>query len=564
MTRWIKWLDYIINGLAFLVLFLFLMKAGKPVSPLNLILFKGLVYALIAFFLIYFLLLLIQIPRKPESIQRRIFDLAIILPLAITRGEPEISVSLIIFRQILIFIYRIVQRKEVKEFLDTLQQYPARLLAGSFFILIVIGTILLALPQASSGDARLSLIDALFTATSATCVTGLIVVDTATQFSFLGEVVILLLIQSGGLGIMALSASAAVLLGKRLAVGQRVFMQSLFEASDYEDLKKVFFHIIRFTLISEVIGAFILTLRLYKYSDNILEAAYYGLFHSISAFCNAGFALWNDSLVQFADDPVFNMTISTLIILGGLGFVVIGPLMGLLSVGFKYRQNPFRLLSIHAQLVLGISAFLLFLGTLAFFFMEWDHAFSGLDLSGKLWASFFHSATARTAGFNTVDIASFQTASLFLLTLLMFIGASPGSTGGGIKTTTVATLALTARSMIRKRGDVEFRGRRLPEAIITKAISIFILSLVVIPLSVLTLLITEQAPFMETLFEVVSAYGTVGLSLGLTSKLTLFGKLSITLLMFIGRLGPLTVALIAGEGTKSGTYRYPKGEILIG
>ena len=231
---------------------------------------------------------------------------------------------------------------------------------------------------------------------------------------------------------------------------------------------------------------------------------------------------------------------------------------------FKYRTKAFRKLSIHTQMVLIMTGVLVLTGFLFFFFTESNHAFADLDLSGKLWASYFHSVTARTAGFNTVNISHFQTSSLFFFTILMFIGASPGSTGGGIKTTTMATLILTVRSMIVKRSDVEFHGRRISEALIIKAISIFILALVVIPIGILILLLTEQASFMEVLFEVISAFGAVGLTLGLTPKLTLVGKLSITLLMFIGRLGPLTVALVAGEGTKEAAYRYPKGDVLVG
>ncbi len=564
MARHLKWLEPALSGLALVILTLFLIKAGKTVSPLYESLFLGLTYALIATFLVHLTLLLSLLPQNPSHIERRLFDLAILAPLIITQGNHEISASLIIFRQILISLYRMVKQQKVQEFLDTLQNYPARLLTGSFLILVVVGSILLALPIASESGLTLSLVDAIFMATSATCVTGLAVVDTGTQFSLFGELVILVLIQLGGLGIMALSASAAVLLGKRLAVGQRMMMQSMFEQSDYEELKKVFFHIIRFTFLSEIVGAVLLTIRFSQRFDNTLDAAYYGVFHAVSAFCNAGFALFNDSLSQFTDDPVVNITITSLIILGGLGFTVVGPLFSLPKIWLRHRGNPLRKISMHSQLVISMTGLLLLSGTLFFFMFESSGAFAELDLSGKLWASFFHATTARTAGFNTVDMSLFRTHTIFFFTLLMFIGASPGSTGGGIKTTTLATLILTAGSMIKKRTDVEYHGRRLSESLITKAIAIFIMSLVIIPISVLALLITEGAPFMDTLFEVISAYGTVGLTLGLTPKLTLFGKISITLLMFIGRLGPLTVALTAGEGTKAGSFRYPKGEVLIG
>lgn len=564
MARWIKWLDPTLSGLALVILIMFLGKVGGPESVLAASFLRGLTYLLILLFLIYFVLQLIRLPKNMEQIPARLFDLAIFLPLLLTHGNPQISASLIIFRQIAVNVSRLIRLERVQEFLDTLQRYPARLLAGSFLILIFVGAVLLALPISSETSRGLTLVDALFTATSATCVTGLIVVDTATQFSFFGEIIILLLIQAGGLGIMALSASAAALLGKRLALGQKVLMQSLFEASDYEDLKRVIFHIIRFTFVSELIGAVILTLRFNMDSHNLVSSLYLGIFHAVSAFCNAGFALWTGSLENFADDPVVNLTITSLIILGGIGFTVVGPLLSFPKMFFKYRTTAFRRLTIHAQMVLIMTGVLLLAGFLFFFFTESNHAFADLDLSGKLWASYFHSVTARTAGFNTVNISHFQTSSLFFFTILMFIGASPGSTGGGIKTTTLATLILTARSMIVKRSDVEFHGRRISETLIIKAISIFILALVMIPSGILILLITEQAPFMEVLFEVISAFGTVGLTLGLTPKLTLVGKLSITLLMFIGRLGPLTVALVAGEGTKEATYRYPKGDVLVG
>lgn len=564
MPRCFKWLDRLLSGFAFLTLALMLRNASKPFGEDGLTILSGLEYFLILLFLIYLGFQLVRLSKNPDDIQRRLFDLAIFLPLVLTKGEPQISATLIIFRQIVVLLYRLVRQEKVQKSLFAMQRYPARMMAGSFLILIALGTLLLALPFSTESGQGMQLIDALFTATSATCVTGLIVVDTPTYFSTFGEIVILILIQAGGLGIMALSASAAVLLGKRMAVGQKIMVQSIFEESDYETLKKAIFYIIRFTFVTELIGALVLMFRFRGEFNNILQAAYFSIFHSVSAFCNAGFALWSNSLEGFVHDPIVNLTISILIILGGIGFTVVGPLLALPHLGWEKRQNPLKHISLHSRLVLLMTVVLLLAGTLFFLFIEYNRAFVELDLTGKIIASFFHSVTARTAGFNTVDLRTFHVASLFFFTLLMFVGASPGSTGGGIKTTTLATLALTARSMIRKRSDVELFGRRISDQLITKAIAIFTLSLVVIPLGTLLLLVSEEAPFQEILFEVISAFGTVGLTLGLTPKLTLLGKLFISILMFVGRLGPLSIALGAGEGTKAASFRYPKGEILVG
>jgi trk system potassium uptake protein len=560
----LKWLERALSLVALLVLILFMSSSeGEQSLSLSVMLTVS-CYFLVGLFLIYFALQVARISKHSHEIGNRIFDFFIFIPLVITRGEPKISATLIIFRQILITLYQIIHQERVQKSLDSLQQYPARMLAGSFLILIMVGTLLLALPMSAQGEQGLDLLDALFTATSAACVTGLVVVDTGTYFSHFGQFILLVLMQAGGLGIMALSASAAALLGKRLALGQKVFMQNLFEESDYNELKNVILYIFRFTFISELIGAIILTIRFQDQFDNLLQAAFYGLFHAVSAFCNAGFALWTNSLTSFANDPVVNLVVSTLIILGGLGFTVITPLLMLPRMLSNDKKYSWKNFSMHARMVLSITAFLIVGGMAFILFVEYNHAFLEMSLGDKLWASFFHSVTARTAGFNTIPVGSFQASTVFFFTLLMFIGASPGSTGGGIKTTTAATLLLTARSMIRRRHDVEYGSRRIPEQVITKAIAIFILSLVIIPLGILSLLMTEEAPFNEILFEVISAFGTVGLSLGLTPHLTVIGKVSITLLMFVGRLGPLTVALMAGESNKVAKFRYPRGDIMVG
>lgn len=564
MKSWLKWLDTTLTGLALLTLGLMLRHATAAFAITGSRILVGAEYLLLLIFLIYLGLQLTRLPQHPNELQRRLFDLAIFIPLALSKGEPQVSASLIIFRQLLVVLHRFLKLERIQQSLERMQHYPARTMAGSFLLLIGIGTLLLSLPFATESGEGTPLIDALFTATSATCVTGLIVVDTPHYFSTFGELVILLLIQAGGLGIMALSASASLLLGKRMALGQRMIMQNLFEESDYEHLKKIILYIIRFTFATEFIGAVILFSRFQGEMHNTLEAAYYSLFHSISAFCNAGFALWSNSLEGFVYDPIVTLTMSALIILGGIGFTVVGPLLALPHLLWQYRFRAMGHLSLHSRLVIVTTAALLVIGTVFFLLLEHNHAFAHLSPSEALLASFFHSVTARTAGFNTINMGTFHIASIFFFTILMFVGASPGSCGGGIKTTTLSTLVLTARSMIKRRKDVELFHRRIPDPLIIKAISIVILSLAVIPVGVLALLVTEQEPLRDVLFEVISAFGTVGLSMGLTPKLTLIGKLFISIIMLIGRLGPLTVAITAGEGDRASKVRYPKGDILVG
>jgi trk system potassium uptake protein TrkH len=304
-------------------------------------------------------------------------------------------------------------------------------------------------------------------------------------------------------------------------------------------------------------GAAFLFLRWIFYFDSPAKAVYYSIFHSVSAFCNAGFALFSDSLSAFVADPLVNLTIIGLIILGGLGFVVV------YEIAARIR-NPRKRISVHTRLVMSTSAVLILLGFFVIFFFEFDGALLECSLPGKLWASLFQSVTPRTAGFNTVPICGLSQVVMTILVMLMFIGASPGSTGGGIKTTTLSVLLLSLSSTLRGKEEITALRRTIQSGVVSKALALLVSGLLVVAFFFLLLLATESHSFLPLLFETVSAFGTVGLSTGLTPSLTPVGKILILLLMYIGRIGPLTLGLALAAGIRKKGSMYPEARILIG
>lgn len=438
-----------------------------------------------------------------------------------------------------------------------------RALAISFAGLITVGTILLMLPLATHGES-LSLVDALFTATSATCVTGLIVVDTGAKFTLFGQLVILGLIQLGGLGIMTYSTFFLYLLGSRLTLSSLDILQESYSQMPIDNLRGLLKTIFLATISIEMVGALFLTLRFL--SDMPLQKSiYFGIFHSISAFCNAGFALFPDSFISYKGDLVINLSLFLLIIMGGLGFIVIFEL-------WHQRSFKWEKISLHSRLVLTVTTLLILGGSLLFFLLEYQNTIKHLPWGSKILVSFFQSITPRTAGFNTIDISLLSNPTLFVLIILMIIGASPGSCGGGIKTTTFAIIVSFITSRFRNRENVNLFFRGVPSHIVSKAISILFFTLVLIILGTTLLLISELAEvshqesrgmFLDLLFEVTSAFGTVGLSTGSTANLTPLGRVIIVLLMFVGRLGPLTIALAIGKKDKI-HYKYAEENVLVG
>lgn len=439
---------------------------------------------------------------------------------------------------------------------------PPQVLVLGFAAVILTGAVLLTLPIASNSGKGLRFLDALFTATSAVCVTGLVVVDTATQYSRFGQLVILCLIQVGGLGFMTMSTLIAFLLGKRISLRERLVMQEALNQFSPAGLVRLTRNILLTTLIVEGTGAAILAAR-FAFDYPLGRSIYMGIFHAVSAFCNAGFDVMGDlagpfsSFTSYVSDPVVSLTVCGLIVIGGIGFPVIQEL---------YHYRKMRRLSLHAKLVLKITAVLIITGTILVFLFERSNpqTMGRLGSGGKLLAALFQAITPRTAGFSTLNIGAMRLGTLFLLIMLMFIGASPSSTGGGIKTTTFGVLLATVIATIRGYDEVEIGKRRLPKDLIFKALTIAVLALALVITVTLVLTFTEKATFIQILFEVTSAFGTVGLSTGITPNLTDPARILIILTMFIGRLGPLTVAVALAQRTRPGRVEYIEDRVMIG
>ncbi len=434
---------------------------------------------------------------------------------------------------------------------------PSQILVIGFATLILVGSIVLMLPVSSASGQWTPFVDALFTATSAVCVTGLIVVDTATHWSLFGQAVILILIQVGGLGIMTMSTLVAFLLGKRISLKERLIMQEAFGGTvSLAGLVRLTKHVLVVTFLIEAVGALILFLR-WSLDYPLPKALWLGVFHAVSAFCNAGFDLFSVSLVNYVDDWTVILTVSGLIVLGGLGFTVI------LDLWNHRRGGRF---SLHTKLVLVVSGLLIVIGTGVIFVLEYSNpkTLEPLSPAGKFLGALFHSISPRTAGYNSLVTGDLYPGTLFVTIILMFIGASPASTGGGIKTTTFGALVMAVWSTIRGKPEVEVFERRLVRDVVDRGLAITSMAWALVTIFTIVLLVSEGARLIDALFEVTSAFGTVGLSTGLTPKLTDSGKLLITLTMYIGRVGPLTLAVALAQRSQHPNLHYPEDRVLVG
>lgn len=445
---------------------------------------------------------------------------------------------------------------------------PPQLFVGSFLLLILLGTIgLKTLPGLYTGR-PLSWLDALFTATSAVCVTGLTVVDTATYFTPWGQAFILLLIQLGGLGIITFTTVLIVALGRRLSLRQQALAVSVVEAAPHIDYRQLARDVVRFTFLIEAIGALLLYLG-FGLKLGWGAALWPAVFHAISAFCNAGFSVFSDSLTGFRTDPLVLLPVMLLIVTGGLGFLTLEELY-LWRKSIRVRRR-FRL-SLHSRLVLVTTAALLAIGSVFFVVFEWHVTLRALPLEAKLLNSLFMSVTARTAGFNTIDYGQATEQTNVLTILLMFVGGSPGSTAGGVKTTTLALLVLLALSRLRGQEIPSCWSRSVPHEVVQRAVGLFVVAVAVLMLASFALTASEiehgvSAPggFLKYLFEAYSAFGTVGLSMGVTPSLTPTGRWIIILLMFIGRVGPLTfAAALVVRRRRTPQFRYAYEDVVVG
>lgn len=443
------------------------------------------------------------------------------------------------------------------------------LLAGSFLAAIGAGTVLLAMPFAHAGD-RVGLLDALFTATSAVCVTGLTVVDTGSRFSPAGQAVVLLLIQLGGLGIMTFAVFVGVLLGRRVAFTDRMAIQDSFQHTPKAGLRRLLRHVLVFTLATEAAGAALLALRFGREYPPA-EAAWQSVFHAISAFCNAGFSLFPDSLVRYRGDGLVNGVVSGLVVIGGLGFLVSMELREQVLARLRGRRAP--RLSLHSRLALTVSGALLAAGTVVYLVLGSGNVLGGLPPGERLLAASFQSVTARTAGFNTVDYGQMSSEALFFTVFLMFVGASPGSTGGGIKTTTFGLLVALVVARWRSRGRASVFRRTIPHPVMDRALLLALLAWAIVSLGI-GLIAAAETPgvpfreevpgFLALMFEAVSAFGTVGLSTGITAGLAPASKLVLIALMYAGRVGPLTLVLAVGPRPERGRFRYAEENVMVG
>jgi trk system potassium uptake protein len=450
--------------------------------------------------------------------------------------------------------------KEQRNGRKGIQFNPAQVLAVSFIGTITVGTGLLMIPACTAGG-HISFVDALFTSTSAVCVTGLIVQDTPVYFTPLGQSIILILIQLGGLGIMTFSTLVMLMAGRKISFKDRLIIQEGFHHAAPSNLKSLIRNIFLFTLILEFIGAGCLY---FHWKDHLpgFQAGFHALFHSVSAFCNAGFARFSDSFESFSRDLFVNVVLMCLIVLGGLGFLVLHESFEILCDKFRKRRHR---LSLHMRMVLVTTLVLLAGAGGFFFFLEYSGALLGMPLGEKVTATLFQVITPRTAGFNTLDLTLLAPATVFMLILLMFAGAAPGSTGGGVKVTTLGVLYAFIRARLAGRESVNVSRRTLPFELITKAFTLLALSMTVISLAVFILLITHQGmDFQKIIFEVFSAFGTVGLSLGITPELDPLGKTVIILTMYIGRIGPLTFLYAFSRERPHGHYDYVEETVMIG
>lgn len=443
---------------------------------------------------------------------------------------------------------------------------PGRIVIFGFAFLILIGTIMLMLPV-SSKNLPIGFLDALFTSTSAVCVTGLTVVDTGGAFSEFGQFVILILIQAGGLGIMTMSTLFLLLAGRRPSLIGQITVQDTYTHSRDRSITEIMKDVVLFTLVIEVVGVAVLFFCFLSKFGTV-NAFFMAVFHSVSAFCNAGFSLFSDSFVGYRENWILNAVICFLIVSGGIGFLVLSEI----KEKFSFKRSAWTRLSLHSKIVLSTTLILLICGMVLILTLEWGNTLAPLSIHGRFLSAFFQSVSARTAGFNTLPIGHMANETLFIFILLMFVGASPGSCGGGVKTTTLTTLMWMGMSRFRGQERPQLFNRSISEGSVRKAISIVMLSMFVVCVSMIALQMTElgsvshlqsRGKFLELLFEVISAFGTVGLSTGVTGGLSIYGKIIVTLTMFVGRLGPLLIGVAVSRQAIS-QYHYAEEGIMVG
>lgn len=555
----LTFLNSTINGLAImnLIVLFILPYLQKGVAPsTNLIIYSGI--NILAYFIINVADLSIK-GVKNFRLPHVLSFIVIALGIYLLFKSPEYFLIFITLKQLLVLIKKFLLYAFEGQLWQFVVNNPAISLMSSFLGVIIVGAFLLMLPVSTTSNQSMNFIDAIFTSTSATCVTGLIVEDTGSYFSYFGQIVILLLIQIGGLGLMTISTAFALFFGQKLTVKIESVMQNVMGETSRLNLFQLLKYIMGITLFFELIGAIFLFFTFKGLYPSIPQAIYYSVFHSISAFCNAGFSLFSNNMESFTSNININLVISSLIIFGGLGFVVIMDI----KKNF-FRRGGLKKLSLHSKVVITTTALLTIFGLVGFFISEYNSTMEGLSFGNRFLASYFQSVTCRTAGFNTISQSSLSFSSILLSVILMFIGASPGSTGGGIKTTTFAIMVLSIVSILTGKRNVSAFNRKISVDGIKEAVGLVGISLGFLMLLLFALFMVTTGTFQEIIFEAFSAFGTVGLSMGFTSSLNVAGKIIIILLMYLGRIGPLTILYALAQRVVKKRINYLEENISIG
>jgi trk system potassium uptake protein TrkH len=567
-------------ALALSILSLFLERIHR-LPPFTACLIQIVDFSVLALFLSEVALELFRAPDRVSFMRRRLADLIFLALFVVlfaynktllfsgrSLSPGKLPITLIVIRNLFVLFKVFGRVRRLTAFLRSVTVQPARTVIMSFALAIVAGSLLLVQPFVTMDGRGLTFVDALFTSTSAVCVTGLIVVDTATAFTLWGKIIILGLIQIGGLGIMVLSYFVVFTIGRSASIEDKLLLSYMLSERDMRHLSRSLKSIIYLTFLIETTGALLLFWAFSRRLPPNPPTVFLSLFHSISAFCNAGFSLFSDSLESYRSDITVNLVICTLIVFGGLSFAVLINLIryGNSKVKSLLREKPAQpsTLSLNTKIILLGTVTLIVLGMLFLYGSEHRKTLFSMDLKTQYLSAFFQSITLRTAGFNTIDMTSLTAGSYLFMIMLMFIGAASGSTAGGIKINTVAVLTAQVRSTMQDRQTVTLSRYSISRDLVIRAFLILLFGITAVITGALLLTLTEGFPFVNILFETVSAFGTVGLSTGITAKLTVVGRLIVTLLMFAGRLGPLTLLAAATERKRRVHIEYPQGDIILG
>lgn len=482
--------------------------------------------------------------------------------------SEELSIVFDIFKNIFLFgkIIRLISKRA--GLTAKIISNPARTLIISFFMVIIIGSFLLMLPAASAKGSPLNFLTALFTSASAVCVTGLSVIDVSSELTIVGKFILIVLIQVGGLGIMVFSFFGMLAFRKKMTVSEKLTISYMVSEDDMSNLFKTLRVIVLSTFFIEALSAVFLFIGFSRILGFNLKTLGFALFHAISAFCNAGFALFSNNLESFTSDIIISLTIGFTIILGGISFAVIYDVLAKVKTDIKNKflkkKKTDYLISVNTKMILSLTVFILFISFALFYLLEHRNTMKEMSLGTQYLASLFQAITLRTAGFSTVSFLNLTNATLLFMIFIMFMGGAAGSTAGGIKLNTIAVVFAFFKSFLKNQKTVVIKNVSVPEEQVKKAFLIFGFGLAVISVGIFLLTITESLPFLALLFETVSAFATVGLSTGITAALSPAGKIVIIILMFIGRVGPLTFLTAAGKKQKNDDIEYPYGNIAIG